>query len=86
MLHEKVMNTLHVFVDIIKRHCKYMYIIMCNSLLSLFLCHTIQVNIVPVIAKADTFTPEECTRFKKLVRQNNLECYYNNYIPLLCGC
>ena len=26
-----------------------------------------QVNIVPVIAKADTFTPEECTRFKKLV-------------------
>lgn len=28
-----------------------------------------KVNIVPVIAKADTFTPEECTRFKKLVLQ-----------------
>ena len=27
----------------------------------------LQTNIVPVIAKADTFTPEECVRFKKVV-------------------
>ena len=27
-----------------------------------------QVNIIPVIAKADTLTPEECARFKKTVR------------------
>ena len=27
-----------------------------------------KVNIVPVIAKADTFTPEECERFKATVR------------------
>ena len=27
-----------------------------------------KVNIVPVIAKADTFTPEECERFKSTVR------------------
>ena len=26
-----------------------------------------QVNIIPVIAKADTMTPEECARFKKTV-------------------
>ena len=26
-----------------------------------------KVNIVPVIAKADTFTPEECERFKSTV-------------------
>lgn len=26
-----------------------------------------KVNIVPVIAKADTFTPEECERFKATV-------------------
>jgi septin family protein len=28
----------------------------------------LQVNIIPVIAKADTLTPEECVRFKKTVR------------------
>ena len=28
----------------------------------------LQVNIIPVIAKADTLTPEECARFKKTVR------------------
>lgn len=27
-----------------------------------------QVNIIPVIAKADTFTAEECAKFKKMVR------------------
>ena len=27
----------------------------------------LQVNIIPVIAKADTLTPEECARFKKTV-------------------
>ena len=27
-----------------------------------------KVNIIPIIAKADMLTPEECSRFKKLVR------------------
>ena len=30
---------------------------------------SVQVNIIPVIAKADTLTPEECARFKKTVRK-----------------
>ena len=32
----------------------------------LFIC-CCQVNIIPVIAKADTFTSEECAKFKALV-------------------
>ena len=32
-----------------------------------------QVNIIPVIAKADTLTPEECARFKKTVRTERRE-------------
>lgn len=28
-----------------------------------------KVNIIPIIAKADTMTPEECTQFKKQVGQ-----------------
>ena len=30
-------------------------------------CVCVQVNIIPVIAKADTLTPEECAQFKKRV-------------------
>lgn len=30
-------------------------------------------NIIPVIAKADTLTPEECARFKKTVRSGEEE-------------
>ena len=33
----------------------------------MFYISFIQVNIVPVIAKADTLTQEECTKFKKQV-------------------
>jgi len=33
-----------------------------------------KVNIVPVIAKADTFTPEECERFKSTVSQAAVWC------------
>lgn len=32
-----------------------------------------KVNIIPVIAKADTLTPEECARFKKTVMQEIIE-------------
>lgn len=32
-----------------------------------FFAFIVQVNIVPVIAKADTLTQEECTKFKKQV-------------------
>lgn len=38
-----------------------------------------KVNIIPVVAKADTMTPEECARFKKIVLQeiqeNNINIY-----------
>ena len=35
-----------------------------------------KVNIVPVIAKADTFTPEECERFKATVCVTVFQCCY----------
>lgn len=31
-----------------------------------------KVNIIPLIAKADTLTPEECQQFKKQVSKNEL--------------
>jgi len=40
-----------------------------------------KVNIIPVIAKADSFTPEECKEFKKLVMESldaNQIRYYTN--------
>lgn len=33
----------------------------------------LQVNVIPVIAKADTLTPEECQRFKKNVSRYTLQ-------------
>ena len=61
----------------------------------MFYISFIQVNIVPVIAKADTLTQEECTKFKKQVplagtlvlwRNFNLELIKINYrlITLTC--
>ena len=41
-----------------------------------------KVNIVPVIAKADTFTPEECERFKATVCVAVFQCfcYHSNVV------
>ena len=52
---------------VIAVHREFFFLSLCVSFSrSVFF---LQVNIVPVIAKADTFTPEECSRFKKLVWQ-----------------
>ena len=39
-----------------------------------------KVNIIPVIAKADTMTPDECSHFKKQVSYQNVSNFYSNTI------
>ena len=48
-------------------------------LLMLFYISFIQVNIVPVIAKADTLTQEECTKFKKQVPLAGRLVFWRNF-------
>lgn len=38
-----------------------------------------KVNIIPLIAKADTLTPEECQQFKKQVRKNELTFGFSSH-------
>lgn len=45
-----------------------------------------KVNIIPLIAKADTLTPEECQQFKKQVsKMTSWEFLDSNIIHVICS-
>lgn len=44
-----------------------------------------KVNIIPLIAKADTLTPEECQQFKKQVGWMRLNSWVSHTIRVICS-
>ena len=44
-----------------------------------------KVNIIPLIAKADTLTPEECQQFKKQVGWMSLNSWVSHTIHVICS-
>lgn len=41
-----------------------------------------KVNIIPLVAKADTMTPDECREFKKTVQKTNSQLFMEVYVTV----